>query len=741
MPLLIQTSIALDIRESAKGVPGFSSSCLKICFIHYNEQWYTSPPPSPHRVSSAPLEAVGREACLRGLRGRQPLRCALQTRRVGLFVGLSGRLFSRIILPGLLSFKNDYYLGEVKEMGDQQGQGTGQPVSEAAIAAELLSLRGKLYPLLTQEERLGIQRAQIQEHIARYETQISAARAANNESLARAGEERRDRLKTHLPIIQQQIEAARQQSAPLLQRQSELQASLRAFQSQQQSAAAPLSRNWPGKPRPKRRARRLVLFASVVMAAALLTVLVLGRTSRAPTGGGAVAAHPTQQGTAQLPTATPTPPPLEAFRPNGTAPTTQNCLNALGYPCYSPEQMQQAFGLTSLYKSGYSGRGQTIVILGTGKTTTLQQDLHQFDVAWGLPDPPSFKILKPKGEPIPYTCSDNYDGLQAENTLDVEWSHAMAPGANIVMLIWTNGEPGTPKDQACGLGDIPGGVAYALNNHLGQVISISYGGGELGDVSETTAERNSDFSYYRRSDLVFKRAATERVTVLASAGDDGVTNPSDLSKANAYWPKPNVGWPASDPYVFAVGGTTVQLSGNGTYNGESVWNDDVGATGGGLSAVFPEPEYQKGLPNQSLLQGQRALPDMSFPAAASYTLYGSFDKGQMGSVSAKWNHWILYGGTSASAPSWAGVVALGNQVLGVSLGDFHDLLYKLRGRGMHDITHGNNSFGGVPGYAAGPGYDLASGWGTPIADEFFQALYDALNPIQQIQCGATIVCK
>jgi subtilase family serine protease len=626
-------------------------------------------------------------------------------------------------------------------MGDQQGQGTGQPVNEAAIAAELLSLRRTLYPLLTQEQCLEIQRAQIQEHIARYATQISAARAANNEELARVHEEHRARLQTHLPLIQQQLEAVQQQQAPFLQRQKQLQAQLQTFQSQQQSAAAPLSANWPGKPqRPKKRVRRLVLFASVLMAAALLTLLTLGRASLAPTARSGAAVQPTQQGTARLPTPTATPPPL-AFHPNGTAPTSENCLRALGYACYSPEQIQQAFNLTSLYQSGYSGRGQTIVILGAGKTTTLKHDLHQFDLAWGLPDPPSFQILKPQGEPVPYTCSGGYDGLQAENTLDVEWAHAIAPGAKITLLIWPNAEPGTPPDEACGIGDIARGVAYALNNHLGQIISISYGGSELGDVSETAADHKSDVSYYQYADLVFKRAAAERVTILAAAGDTGATNPSDFTKENAYWPKPNVGWPASDPYVLAVGGTTLHTFGDGNYNNESVWNSSYGAAGGGLSAIFSEPAYQKTLPDQTMLQGKRAMPDVSFPAAANYSLYASFQKGEMGQVSARWNHWAVYGGTSASAPCWAGLVALGNEILGVSLGFFHNFLYKLHGRGMHDITSGNNSFGGVTGYAAKPGYDLASGWGTPITDEFFQALYDELNPIQEIPCGNTVVCK
>lgn len=626
-------------------------------------------------------------------------------------------------------------------MGDQQGQGTGQPVNEAAIAAELLSLRQTLYPLMTQQQRLEIQRAQIQDHIARYEAQSSAARAANQEALARQAEEHRVRLQTHLPIIQQQLDALKQQMAPALQRQSQLQAQLHTFQAEQQSAAIPLSRVLPAtSKRSKKRGRRLALLASVLVAAALLTVLALGRTSRAPVGSAAITTQPTQRSTVQLPTPTATPPPL-VFHPNGTAPTTQNCLNALGYPCYSPEQIQQAFGLTSLYHSGYSGHGQTIVILGAGKTTTIKQDLHQFDLAWGLPDPPSFQILKPQGEPVPYTCSGGYDELQAENTLDVEWSHALAPGANIILLIWPNAPAGTPPDQACGIGDIARGVAYALNNHLGQIISISYGGSELGDVSETAADHNDDLSYFRYADQIFKRAAAERVTVLASAGDDGVTNPSDFTKANAYWPKPNVSWPASDPYVLAVGGTSLQTFGNGDYNRETVWNDGIGATGGGLSSVFAEPDYQKGLPDQARLQGKRAIPDVSFPAAANYTLYGSFDKGQMGAVSARWNHWSIYGGTSASAPCWAGLVALGNEILGVALGDFHDILYKLHGQGMHDITQGNNSFAKVTGYAAGPGYDLATGWGTPIADEFFQALYDKLNPIQEIPCGSTIVCR
>jgi subtilase family serine protease len=345
---------------------------------------------------------------------------------------------------------------------------------------------------------------------------------------------------------------------------------------------------------------------------------------------------------------------------------------------------------------------------------------------------------------VPYDCGPDGDGLTLENTLDVEWSHAIAPGANIILLVWSNGFADAQPQDNCGIIGIDQAVAYALRHQLGQIISISYGGSELGAASETAAQQADDKQFYTQADAIFKQAADNRVTVLAASGDSGATNP-DGSSQNGFWKTPNVSWPASDPYVLAVGGTSVQIGEtSGARTGEQVWNDGKvgGSTGGGLSAIFPEPDYQKLVPDQSLLQGKRGIPDVAFPAAINFSLYSSSRAGAMGKVNpTKWNHWDLVGGTSASAPCWAGLIALANQMEGSSLGFIQPWLYQLRGQGMNDITTGDNSFGGVTGYQAQVGFDLVSGWGTPIADQLLNALINLANtapamcPRSSHQCG------
>ena len=168
------------------------------------------------------------------------------------------------------------------------------------------------------------------------------------------------------------------------------------------------------------------------------------------------------------------------------------------------------------------------------------------------------------------------------------------------------------------------------------------------------------------------------------------------------------------------------------YGGESVWNDGNsqygGASGGGLSAVFPAPDYQYGLLNQELLHNKRGIPDVSFPAEPSYDLYASFETGVVGQVNpSRWKHWDITGGTSIATPCWAGLIAIANQMYGKPIGFVQPALYQLHGKGMHDITSGNNNYGGVGGYSARPGYDLASGWGTPIANQFIPDLIEAMD--------------
>jgi hypothetical protein len=429
-------------------------------------------------------------------------------------------------------------------------------------------------------------------------------------------------------------------------------------------------------------------------------------------------ASPTQSGTLRLGSNAP------FYHAAANAPSLQDCLDNFRQACYSAENLQQAFRLNPLYHSGYNGSGQTIVLLGAGHTTTLRSDLHHFDQAWGLPDP-DLTIVQPHGPPTPYTCPGGGDPLEGENTLDVEWAHAIAPGAKIVLVIGQNGGGTTPQENCTGNSTLPEDIDYAITHHLGQVISVSYGGSELGWITDTASDRSAEQQFYQDSHAIFERAANQGITVLASAGDDGATNPDDPRKANAYWDRPNVSWPASDPYVLAVGGTKLSLDANSDYQSETVWNETgFGATGGGISTVFLEPDYQKSVPNQALFQGERGMPDVAFPAD-NIMVYDSSNPGVLGQINQAWRHWAVVGGTSVSAPAWAGLVAIANQVRGKPIGLLQPALYSLQGKGMHDITSGNNSFHHVTGYQAQKGYDLATGWGTPIGDQFIPALVQA----------------
>lgn len=411
------------------------------------------------------------------------------------------------------------------------------------------------------------------------------------------------------------------------------------------------------------------------------------------------------------------------YQATGNLPTDQYCLSHLHVSCLSPEAIQQAFRLNPLYRSGIDGKDQTIVLLGAGHTTTLQADVHHFDQTWGLPDP-SLTIKQTHGPPAPYTCPGGVDLLEGESTLDVEWSHAIAPGAKIVLLIGSNQVGLQPRENCSGDLTLLQDVNDAINQHLGQIISMSLGGSELGFDTDTAADAANRQEYFDQGDEVFQQAVTDHVTVIASAGDDGVTNPDDPNNPASYWNKPNVSWPASDPNVLAVGGTLLSLDASNDYQSEVVWNDQLGATGGGRSAISAEPDYQKHVPDQSLFHDDRGVPDVAFPADG-FLVYDSSGGAGLGQVNSEWNHWQVVGGTSASAPSWAGFMALANQLRGQPLGFIQPLLYALQGKGMHDVTSGNNSLHSVTGFSAQKGFDLVSGWGTPIADQFIPDLVEA----------------
>jgi subtilase family serine protease len=383
-----------------------------------------------------------------------------------------------------------------------------------------------------------------------------------------------------------------------------------------------------------------------------------------------------------------------------SAPTDASCRRQFGQPCYSPQQLRNAYGVTSLLNAGYTGKGQTILIIDPFGSPTIAEDLRVFDAIYGLPDPPSFKVLAPLGTvPFDRTNGDQIEGA-SETTLDVEWAHAMAPDAGIVLLT-------SPVDATEGVQGLPQLLfleKYALKFHLGNIISQSWG------VTENTLFTPAGRQLLDQFELFYQDAAHQSVTVLAASGDTGTSNL--MTDNTTYYKFPTVYFPASSPFVTAVGGTSLHADTSGNYQSETVWHDSYGASGGGVSQNFLEPQYQHLLPNsvQKTLQNHRGIPDVAFDADAKtpVLLYSSF-------LFPSYN--LIYG-TSVGSPCWAGIIADANQMAGHPLGFLNPKLYMIgatvgQSEFFHDITIGNNGFNGLPGYRATIGWDLATGWGTP----------------------------
>ena len=365
-----------------------------------------------------------------------------------------------------------------------------------------------------------------------------------------------------------------------------------------------------------------------------------------------------------------------------------------GFICYPPQFVRAAYN----FPTNLDGTGQTILIVDAFGSPSIQSDLAIFDGALGLPAPPSFTILCPEGGCPPFDPNDphNQASWSLETSLDVEYAHAMAPGANIVLVVAS-----TSSGNA-----INSAEAAALPRYPGSIMSQSFG------VPEILI--NANRTQVDQAHKNFLAAQAAGITVLASAGDAGATNGFST---------PNAGFPASDTLVTGVGGTEGNpypggLFGcgaskcKGTYGGEQVWNEPQfsppGATGGAPSALFGVPSYQAGL---GLIS--RTVPDVAYNAAINggvlvvdQTLVPGF--------------FLIVGGTSAGSPQWAAIVALANQAKGAPLGFINPTLYQINkcrrnyAADFHDITVGNNQLAGTPfGFSAGVGYDNATGLGTP----------------------------
>ena len=420
---------------------------------------------------------------------------------------------------------------------------------------------------------------------------------------------------------------------------------------------------------------------------------------------------------------------IARFASAAQVPSNQDCVLQFSAPCYQPAQLQTAYDEQPLFNRGITGKGQTIVIVDSLGSPTIRSDLRAFDSAFGLPAPPSFQVISPAGRVPRYDGKKDTDlSWAAETTLDVDWAHAMAPGANILLVE-------TPVPETSGLKGFPQIVEaenYVIDHHLGQVISQSFG------TAEATFPSAASIEGLRSA---YVNAEQNGVTVLAATGDDGATDQSNDAGTLLFTHRA-VLWPATDPLVTAVGGTQLALDINGQRTApDAVWNDGSNvellntfegspdptgiATGGGESAVFGRPSYQDGV--ASVVGDHRGIPDISMSAACSGLVltYNSFGGEQAG--------WYASCGTSEATPLFAGIVALAAQVAGHSLGLINPALYRLyaeHASGLVDITQGNNTVSfsqhgtmyTVKGYGAGRGYDLASGVGTVNADLFVPEL-------------------
>jgi subtilase family serine protease len=391
--------------------------------------------------------------------------------------------------------------------------------------------------------------------------------------------------------------------------------------------------------------------------------------------------------------------------------------------CYSPDQIRTAYSIKPLYAGGFDGTGRTIVIIDAFQSPTINQDLALFDSTFGLPAPPAFNIIAPDGL-TPFDPTDgNQVGWSAEISLDVEWAHAIAPGATIDLVLAKSNQDA----------DILSATKYAIDNNLGDVISQSFG----------EAEQCMDPSLLAQQHALFNQAIAKGITLFASAGDQGAAQPT--CDGSSFFKAAST--PASDPNVTSVGGTQLHATPvvlspppppftitdpGGAYQSENVWNDgspgvNGDAGGGGFSVVYPRPVYQAPV----VKKNGRAVPDVAYNAAVDGGVLGAW--GVPFGVGA----FFRFGGTSAGSPQWAGLLAIGDQMAGARQGNINKTLYILgqdsQSTYFHDVTVGNNTFYDfatdgngnpidIPGFPATPGFDEASGWGSPIASMLIPAI-------------------
>ncbi len=344
-------------------------------------------------------------------------------------------------------------------------------------------------------------------------------------------------------------------------------------------------------------------------------------------------------------------------------PLNEQALSWNGEP-FTASQIAGYYGFNWAYSQGYEGQGITIVIVDAYGDPSLQYDLQAFDYYNSLPAP-NLTVMYPQG-------LTTYNSSWAiETALDVEWAHAAAPKAKILLLVSNNA--GSGLDES---------VSYAVTQRLGQIISLSWG----------TPESNLNPSDLQALNAVYSQAAKENITVVAASGDLGSNDGSNTQEVN---------YPASYPTVLSVGGVSLDYN-NKNYT-ETAWggvatDGSTYGSGGGYSSYFTAPYWQ-----MSAAGSIRGVPDVAMIADPN-TPVNMFVGGSK----------QFYGGTSLATPIWAGVIGIMDQYENRSLGNVAPILYQIYNNSaaydsaFTQITSGSNGY-----YHASAGWNPVTGLGTP----------------------------
>jgi subtilase family serine protease len=360
----------------------------------------------------------------------------------------------------------------------------------------------------------------------------------------------------------------------------------------------------------------------------------------------------------------------QTFNTDGGLPTatfTGNLYTTSNTGCgYTPPEIQAAYGLTALYGQGLDGTGQTIVIVDWCGSPTITGDANAFSTKYGLPalTDSNFAIVNYPG--VSYCSAED-----PEINIDVEWSHAIAPGASILLLV-----PATAD-----FSDIDSSWLYVIENGAGNIVSNSYGSEEI-YTSESVLELQN---------YILEVAAASGIAFNFSSGDDG-----DFTFDFPQYDPPSVSAPADSPYATAIGGISLALTKTNAITWQAAWGTnetllaesgfvpvpaenfgfDFGS-GGGNSVLFKKPAFQSALKG-----GFRHVPDISW-------LADPFTGGVI-AISVPFTSpeltYTVYGGTSLACPMFSGLWAIANQAAGTSLGEAAPLLYSAPSSVITDIV-------------------------------------------------------